>query len=101
MLPPLPALAGARADMEAERQRRAAAARFSRFVNRVVAHVRAGHAGGHSLRLVMAVALPAQSLTRIWRCDACRWQNARIGPFKRARCGGHTDLGARTWATWN
>eukprot|EP00969_Alexandrium_andersonii_P201753 8914038-Alexandrium_andersonii.AAC.1 len=95
MLPPPPALLGTRADMEAERQRRAAPARFSHFVNRVASRVRHGQAGGHSLRLVMAVALPTSSLKRTWRCDACRLQGARIGPFKRARCGGRADLSAR------
>eukprot|EP00969_Alexandrium_andersonii_P085394 3765513-Alexandrium_andersonii.AAC.1 len=34
MLPPSPPLPGTRADMEAERQRRATVARFSHFVNR-------------------------------------------------------------------
>eukprot|EP00969_Alexandrium_andersonii_P222096 9809924-Alexandrium_andersonii.AAC.1 len=66
MLPPPPALPGTRADMEAERQRRAAAARSAHFANRVASRVRQGQAGGHSLRLVMAVALPTSSLKRIW-----------------------------------
>eukprot|EP00969_Alexandrium_andersonii_P049081 2153474-Alexandrium_andersonii.AAC.1 len=70
--------------MESECQRRATAARFRGFVARVTPRVRDGEIGGHTLRLAMAVALPSGSLQRVWRCDGCHSQGARVGPFKRA-----------------
>eukprot|EP00969_Alexandrium_andersonii_P279635 12360545-Alexandrium_andersonii.AAC.1 len=82
--------------MESERQRRATAARFRGFLARATPRVRDGNfGGGHTKRLVMAVALPSGSLQRVWSCDGCHRQGARVGPFKRARCGGRANLQSR------
>eukprot|EP00969_Alexandrium_andersonii_P012614 549541-Alexandrium_andersonii.AAC.1 len=86
--------------MEADRQRRARAARFNAFVARALPRIRDGKIGGRKLRLAWP------SPCRTTPCAGCgaatpaTFRGRASDPSGGRRAGG-ACLRAPTWATWN